>query len=157
MTKSDSTSAALSSEASDSGIFMLLMLMLVMLLMPVGLLKEIEGISSSQRFDFRGQRYRLEHGASKRQQQKGEERHGSCNPAFSVGFPEPTLLPANQVVMAMFLRTCCATQHAASDLLDTAVHGHAACFLWLRSNRPERTTGHTIKPTVVTQGMSIEK
>ena len=65
---------------------------------------------------------------------------------FSVGFPEPTLLPANQVVMAMFLRTCCATQHAASDLLDTAVHGHAACFLWLRSNRPELTTGHTIKP-----------
>ena len=49
------------------------------------------------------------------------------------------------------------SEHAASDLLDTAVHGHAACFLWLRSNRPELTTGHTIKPTVVTQGMSIEK
>ena len=122
MTKSDSTSAALSSEASDSGIFMLLMLMLVMLLMPVGLLKEIEGISSSQRFDFRGQRYRLEHGASKRQQQKGEERHGSCNPAFSVGFPEPTLLPANQVVMAMFLRTCCATLQIVTETTGTVQH-----------------------------------
>ena len=32
---------------------------------------------------------------------------------------KPTLLPANQVVMAMFLRTCCATRHQITSYAPT--------------------------------------
>ena len=56
-----------------------MLIMLIMLLVPVGLLMEIDGIGSSQGFDFSGQRRRPGHGAGKRQQQQGEECHGSCN------------------------------------------------------------------------------